>query len=263
MGTTLVRELFYRASAQLNDLSPQFLRWKQRELVDALNDGQRAIAKYIPSSSARVDSVKLAPGSKQSIERILAATILPGDGSSPADVNGTYLQAAVRNMGNNGLTPGLPIRVADREILDTTTPDWHTPPVGTYTGVRGVVFDPRFPKVYYAWPAVPTGTNWWIEISMLADPVLVPHAAEGVYAWEGASNVTISIDDKYVDDLLTYILARAFMKDAEWAANPAMAQNYTQMFVGSVNGQATSLTGVNPNLQSLPFNPNVPKKTAG
>jgi hypothetical protein len=57
-------------------------------------------------------------------------------------------------------------------------------------------------------------------------------------------------------------MARAFMKDAEWAANPQMAQSYTSMFVGSVNAQAAALTGANPNLQSLPFNPNVPKRAA-
>lgn len=263
MGTTLVREVLYRVSSQLNDLSPQFTRWKQRELVDAANDGQRALAKYIPSSSARVDVVKLVAGSKQSIERILAANIVPGDGSSAADVNGTYFQTAVRNMGANGSTPGSVIRVIDREVLDTGTPDWHVPPSGTYTGVRGVVFDPRYPKVYYAWPAVPAATNWWIEQSMLADPVLIPHAAENTYIWSGSDTAAISIDDKYVDDLLNYIMARAFMKDAEWAANPAMAQNYTSLFVGSINAQVTALTGVNPNLQSLPFNPNVPAKTAG
>ena len=262
MGTTLVRELFYRASSQLNDLSPQFTRWKQRELVDACNDGQRAIAKYMPSSSARVDAVKLQAGSKQSIERILAASIIPGDGSVAADVNGTYFQTAIRNMGANGTTPGSVIRVIDREVLDTGTPDWHVPASGSYAGVRGVIFDPRYPKVYYAWPALPPATDWWIEQSMLADPVLIPHATEGTYGWEGSSTVSISIDDKYVDDLMNYIMARAFMKDAEWAANPAMAQNYTSLFVGSINAQVTALTGVNPNLQSLPFNPNVPAKVA-
>jgi hypothetical protein len=263
MGTTLVKDVFYRASSQLNDLSPQFTRWKQRELVDACNDGQRALAKYIPSSSARVDAVKLSVGSKQSIERILSANIIPGDGSAAADVNGTYFQTAIRNMGANGLTPGSVIRVIDREILDTGTPDWHVPVAGVYAGARGVIFDPRFPKVFYVWPAVPAGTTWWLEQSMLADPVLIPHAAENTYAWEGVSTTTISIDDKYVDDLLNYIMARAFMKDAEWAANPAMSQNYTTLFVGSINAQVTAVTGVNPNLQSLPFNPNVPAKGAG
>ena len=100
------------------------------------------------------------------------------------------------------------------------------------------------------------------SLPLLADPVLIPHATEGTYGWEGSSTVSISIDDKYVDDLMNYIMARAFMKDAEWAANPAMAQNYTSLFVGSINAQVTALTGVNPNLQSLPFNPNVPAKVA-
>ncbi len=263
MGTTLVRDLLFRASSQLNDLSPQFTRWKQRELVDACNDGQRAIAKYIPSSSARVDAVKLVAGSKQSIELILAASIIPGNGAAAANVNGTYFQTAIRNMGANGATPGNVVRVIDREVLDTGTPDWHVPPTGTYAGVRGVVFDPRFPKIFYVWPAVPAGTTWWLEQSMLADPVLVPHAAEDTYVWTGSDATATSIDDKYVDDLLNYIMARAFMKDAEWAANPAMAQNYTSLFVGSINVQVAALTGVNPNLQSLPFNPNVPAKGAG
>lgn len=260
MGTTLVREFFDRISTQLNDKSPQFTRWTQREMVDAANDGQRAIAKYVTSSSARVDVFKLLPGSKQSIERILAADIIPGDGSTPTEVSGTYLQSAIRNMGSAGVTPGLPIRVMDREVLDTTTPNWHTPPAGPYAGVRGLVFDPRFPKVFYIYPALPSSTSWWIEGSILADPVLIAHAAEGVYAIGGSSTATISIDDKYVDDLANYVLARAFMKDAEWAANPAMAQNYTALFTGSINAQVTALTGVNPNLQSLPFNPNVPTR---
>jgi hypothetical protein len=262
MGTTLVREVFHRVSAQLLDLSPQFLRWTQREMVDAANDGQRAIAKYIPSSSARVDAIRLTAGSKQSIELIQAANILPGDGSTPANVQGTFFQAAMRNMGANGTAPGNAIRVIDREILDTMTPNWHVPPA-TWTSVQGVIFDPRFPKVFYIYPALPAATNWWIEASMLADPVLIQHQTEGFYAIGGSATQTISIDDKYVDDLVNYILARAFMKDAEWASNPQMASNYVSQFAASINAQVTALTGVNPNLQSLPFNPNVPARAAG
>jgi hypothetical protein len=260
MGATLVREFLDRVSTLLTDKTPQFTRWTQRELVDATNDGQRAIAKYVTSSSARVDAIRLSAGSRQSIERILAANVLPGDGSTPADVAGTYLQSLIRNMGANGTTPGLPIRAMDREILDAATPTWHTAAVGQYTGVRGVVFDPRFPKVFYVTPALPAATNWWVEAAILADPVLIPHAADGTYAIGGASTLTISIDDKYVDDLMNYVMARAFMKDAEWAANPAMAQTYAALFTGSINAQVAALTGVNPNLQSLPMAPNVPTR---
>ena len=257
MGTTLVKDLFFRASSQLQDLSPQFTRWTQREFVDALNDGQKAIAKYMPWSCARVDSIKLKAGSRQSIEAIPAGDIIPGDGSSPAAVRGTVLQSITRNMGPTGTTPGRSVRVIDREILDVNSPDWHA---ATGTPIAGFVYDPRTPKIFYVTPGVPAATTWWVEASYLADPLTVAHAAEGVYGKDSPEAATISIDDKYVDDLLNYILARAFLKDAEYASNPALASSYTTLFTASINAQAAAVTGVNPNLQSLPFNPNVPRK---
>ena len=257
MGTTLVKDLFFRASSQLQDLAPQFTRWTQREFVDALNDGQKAIAKYMPWSCSRVDAIKLKAGSKQSIEAVAATDIIPGDGSTASAISGTVLQSIIRNMGANGLTPGRSVRVVDREILDVNSPDWHST---TGTPTSGFVFDPRTPKVFYVTPAVPAATSWWVEASFLADPVTIPHAAEGAYGKDGNSTVTISVDDKYIDDLMSYILARMFLKDAEYASNPGLASSYTTLFTASINAQAAAVTGVNPNLQSLPFNPNVPRK---
>jgi hypothetical protein len=54
------------------------------------------------------------------------------------------------------------------------------------------------------------------------------------------------------------VLARAYMKDAEFANNANQAAAATQLFTGSINAQVAALTGVNPNLRSLPFNPTVP-----
>lgn len=254
---TLVKDVLYRVSVQLHDLSPQFTRWTQRELVSAMNDGQKAIAKYLPSSCSRVDAVKLTTGTKQSIETILAASVKPGDGSTAANVQGNYLQSIVRNMGADGLTPGNAIRIVDREVLDVNTPNWHTvsgTPVTVYT------FDPRHPKNFYVAPAVPAATNVWVEISYLADPVQI--AEDGAFGMDSTDTTVISVDDKYVDDLMNYILARAFMKDAEFATNGNQANSHAQLFVGSINAQVTALTGVNPNLRSLPMNPNVPARAA-
>lgn len=248
-SSILVKDVLYRVSAQLHDISPQFTRWTQRELVLWLNDGQKAIAKYMPSSCARVDSVKLTPGTKQSIERIAAANIIPGDGSTPSDVYGHYLQTVVRNMGLNGLQPGNSIRVVDREVLDANNPAWHTVTSGS---VSQYTFDPRYPKIFYVSPGVPTG-GLWVEISYLANPVEVSSA--GSYGMDGNDLTKISVDDKYVDDLVNYILARAYMKDAEFAANGSLAQAHANLFTASINAQVAALTGVNPNLQSLPMNP--------
>jgi hypothetical protein len=256
-STTLVKDVLYRVSVQLHDISPQFTRWTQRELVSALNDGQKAIAKYMPSSCSRVDAVKLKAGTKQSIETILAADIKPGDGSTAATVLGHYLQSVVRNMGADGLTPGNAIRIADREILDTNTPNWHTQ---TGAAVSIYTFDPRQPKVFYVSPGVPSATSVWVELSFLANPIEI--SPSGSYGMDGTSTVTISVDDKYVDDLVNYILARAYMKDAEFAGNGGLAATHTNLFTGSINAQVVALTGVNPNLRALPMNPNVPAPSA-
>lgn len=256
-SSTLVKDVLYRVSVQLHDISPQFTRWTQRELVSALNDGQKAIAKYMPSSCSRVDAVKLSPGTKQSIEKILAANIKPGDGSAASDVLGHYLQSVGRNMGANGETPGNAIRIADREILDTNTPDWHTK---TGTSVSIYTFDPRQPKVFYVSPGVPANTSVWVEISFLANPVEI--SLTGNYGMDGTDSTLISVDDKYVDDLVNYILARAYMKDAEFAGNGGLASTHTNLFNASINAQVVALTGVNPNLRALPMNPNVPSASA-
>lgn len=251
-SSTLVKDVLFRVSAQLLDITPQFTRWTERELVSWLNDAQKAIAKYMPSSCSRVDAVKLVPGTKQSIESISSVNIIPGDGSAPAAVFGNYLLSVLRNMGSNGLTPGRAIRLGDREVLDVNNPTWHSE-TGEY--VSQYMFDPRFPKVFYVSPGIKSTGTYWAEVSFLADPTEILATGHGM---DGASTTKITIDDRYVDDLVNYILARAYMKDAEFAANPNLAAAHTAMFTSSINAQVAALTGVNPNLQSLPMSPSLP-----
>jgi hypothetical protein len=256
-ASILVRDFLFRVSTQLNDISPQFTRWTERELVSYTSDGQKVVAKFLPYSCSRIDAVKLQPGTKQSIEKIAANAVIPGDGSAPAVVYGNYLLGVVRNMGANGATPGQAIRIVDREVLDTVNPEWHTQsgaPITQYT------FDPRTPKVFYVCPCVPANTAPWVEISFLANPVDIaaPGVNQTLYGMNGSNSTLLSIDDKYVDDLMNYVLARCYLKDATFAGDSNLATAHTQMFVGSINAQVAALTGVNPNLQSLPLNPNVP-----
>jgi hypothetical protein len=258
MPTTLVKEAFFRVSTQLHDIAPQFVRWTQREIIGYYNDGCKAIAKYLPSSCARLDAIKLAAGTRQYIGLILAANIRPGDGSTAADIRGNFLQAITRNMGANGQTPGKAIRIVDREVMDVNRPEWHTdeaPVASSY------MFDPRLPKYFFIYPAVPAGIDEWVEASMLIDPVelAVPNDPQ-LYAATGTATTVIAIDDRYLDELVQYILARCYMKDAEFAGNANLATLHANTFIGSINAIAQQLSGVNPNLRSLPFSPNVPKQ---
>lgn len=239
---TKVKDILFAVSSQLQDVDPQFERWTQRELVTWLNEGQKAIAKYVPSSCSRVDAIKLSPGTKQAITKILAANIKPGDGSAAKDVYAIALTSLVRNMGGDGETPGRAIRVLDRETLDAFTPDWHTQ-TGDY--VEGFVFDPRTPQVFYVTPGIkPAGL--WVEAQLIANPEEV--VLTGDYSKDSADETPISIDEQNTDDLVNYILSRAFAKDIE-PANIQMAAMYGQQFVTSINAQAAAITGVNPNLR--------------
>lgn len=253
MPSTKVKDALFRVSTQLQDIAPQFTRWQEKELVTWLNDGQRAIAKYLPASCTRVDAIKLRPGTKQSIELIAALEVKPGDDSQAAAVYGNYLNDVVRNMGINGAIPGRAVRVVSREVLDSQNPDWHAT-VGTGR-VDQFVFDPRSPKIFYVTPAV-GDTPTWVEISYLANPVEIPNTgtvASPLYGADSTNATVISVDDKYIDDLVNYVLARAYMKDADFAASQPNAGAYSSMFTSSLNAQVQALTGNNPNLAALPF----------
>lgn len=251
-STYLVKDVLFRASNLLTDLLPtQFVRWTEKELVANLNDGQRAIAKYMPSACSRVDAVKLAPGTRQSLALIQPSGIVPSDGLLPANpVRGIQLLDIVRNMGSDGLTPGAAIRIVPREVMDNIDPLWHRT---SAAAIDHYTFDPRTPVFFYVTPAVPITGAVWIEIVYAANPEEIPYSGIPTYGHAGSSTTTISIDDKFVDDLVNYIVARAFLKDSEVAGNVQSAQLYTQLFTASLNAQVEILTGQNPNLSFLPF----------
>lgn len=255
-STILVKDVIGRASVLLQDI-PQFVHWPEHEIVDWLNDAQVAITKYLPASCSRLDSIKLRPGTRQSIEVIAAVDCKPGDGSTPAvPIYGTQWLGMARNMGADGVTPGKAIRVIKREDMDSQNPDWHTA-ANTAGVIRLFIYDPALPRYCYVYPPVPATPNVWVEAPFTAQPIKIPNtgtAGSELYLLSGGSTATISVADEFVDDLVNYVVARANMKDVEWAdGNKAVA--FTNMFTGSLNAKVMALTGNNPNLQVLPFAP--------
>lgn len=248
---TLVKDFLWTVSTTLQDVSPQFSRWTERELVVYANFAQRAIAKYLPQAGSRVDAIKLATGTRQDLTKVLAANILPGDGSTPADVSGIALLDVRRNMGANGSSPGKVIRVVDRYTKDTNDPDWHTK---TGAAVREFVVEKETPRTFYVSPGV-TG-NVWVEVSWMAEPTVIPAGgAPGseLYLYEGASTQKLGIHDQFVDDAWNYVVGMALLKASKNTQNLPNAQTHVAAFTSSINAQATVLTGVNPNLKALPF----------
>lgn len=252
-STVLVKDVFWRASVLMQDTVPQFQRQPETEMVYWLDDAQVAITKFVPAACSRVDAVRLVPGTRQSIQAIPAAYCLPGDGSTPAQpIYGTQLLDIIRNMGANGSTPGRVIRRTERGPLDRTYPTWHTI---TGPSVNSFMYDPATPRYFLVTPGV-TGVMW-VEMAFTAQPLKIPNTGvpgAELYAKEGGSATTISIADEHVDDLVNYIVARANMKETEWA-DPSKATSFAGMFLNSLNSKVAALTGNNPNLKQLPFAP--------
>jgi len=256
-STVLVKDVLWSVSVLLQDTVPQFQRHVEVELVDWLNDAQMALTKFLPPACSRVGAMKLKPGTRQSIETILAADFKPAEGGTlSANLNGTQLLDLVRNMGADGLTPGRVIRRTERKILDSQSPTWHTV---TGSAVSSFMYDPETPRYFLVTPAVPSGgSDVWAEISLTAQPRRIPAggapgAEKYVTGGTGATEV-ISVNDEHRDDLINYVVARANMKPTEWTdANKAQA--FAGMFLNSLNAKVAALTGNSPNLKALPFAP--------
>lgn len=256
-GTILVREVLGRVSRLLQDISPQFINFKEAEAVDALNDAQLAIAKYIPGAGARVDAVQLVPGTQQSIESIAAARIKPGNGVPQTQaVRGVSLLGVRRNMGADGLTPGPVIRIVNQEKLDAQDANWHMPSRAS-TVVQLFTFEPLTPLYFSVYPPVHASTPVWATIAFNAQPERIPNTgapSAEIYKVDGNNSETIKVSDEYVDELVFYVVARANMKDAEWADGNKAAY-FTGLWTSSINAKVQVLTGSNPNLKRLPFAP--------
>lgn len=255
-GTILVKDAIWRISGLLQDVSPQFTRWPENEIVNWLNDAHLAITKFLPAACSRIDTIKLKTGTRQSIELIAYADCKPGDGSTPTvNILGTQFLDAIRNMGADGQTPGRAIRMLTdgRDVLDSQSPTWHTI---TASAVSHFVHDPRMPRYFYVSPGV-TG-NVWAEIAYTAQPIAIPNTGtvgSELYLIGGGNTAKIQVADEHIDDLVNYVCARAFMKNAQFAGNGPNATAYAAMFTGSLNSKVIALTGNNPNLQRLPFAP--------
>lgn len=256
MGTTRVVEAVRRVSVALQDMAPQFRRHAERDIIDAMNDGQVALFTFLPTAGAQVISMRLAPGTQQSIEQIPAAHVKLLDGTAPSEpIRGTQVLDFYADAGADGLTLGFPVNIVPREQLDTSGDNWHarTGPV-----TRSVVYDPQVPLNFFAVPGVlSSGPQRWLRMAIAAMPKALPNTGEPeaeLYGLDSTSTTKISIPDEYLDALVNYTVARRLLTLSD-PASQAKAGAFASLFTSFINAKVQSLTGNNPNLKALPLAP--------
>ena len=215
-----VQSVIDRAQTVLQDTTG--VRWPVvAELVLWLNDAQREVALLKPDASAVNATVTLATGTKQAIPSA-----------------GNRLLGVVRNMSAaSGGTGKRAVRLVDRAVLDSQTPDWHDPTVtgsAAHTAVvKHFIYDETNPRNFYVYPGV--AGNSYLEIVYSSNPATV------------AQSGNLSIPDIFANAIMNYVLYMAYMKDAEFAGNAQRAGTHFQMFTASVTGKAQIDAISNPN----------------
>lgn len=188
--TVSVQSVLARAGQLLLDLG--FDRWTTDELLLWLNDGQRElVAKVKKDAKVRTYTHTLAPGAKQ---------------DNPADC--VEILDMRQNDGGNVITP------CDRTALDRFAPDWMVKP--TDSKVKHWMDDQQ-PNTFYVYPA------------QNATPATVVMTYSAVPNQVGLTD-NIDVREIYADNLLNFILYRAFSKDAEFGGDAARAVAYYQAF---------------------------------
>lgn len=221
--TVTVQSVIDRVQTVLQDTTG--LRWPVvGELVLWVNDAQREIALLKPDASAVNETVTLAAGTKQSI---------------PAA--GNRLLNVVRNMSAASSGTGKrSVRLVERSILDSQTPDWHDPAVTGSAAhvavVKHFVYDETNPRNFYVYPGI--AGNAYLEIVYSANPATI------------ALSDNLAIPDIFANAIMHYVLYMAYMKDAEYSTNAQRASSHYQLFMSSVTGKAQIDAVSNPNSNS-------------
>lgn len=195
-----VGELLARARRILQEVTTDGTRWTNEELLDWLNEAYASIVDIRPGANPVAAELTCVAGTRQSI---------PAEAERLIDV--------VRNTASSAA--GLAVTKTVREALDASRRRWHGE--AQSEAIELFMFDELSPRHFYVYP--PAASTAKLEI--IYSKVPVPHAAGQA---SPSSTEALRLPDTYAPILLDMVLARAFSKDAEAAANLQRATMHAQ-----------------------------------
>lgn len=137
----------------------------------------------------------------------------------------------VRNVAEDGVTSGTPIRRTDRQQIDDVDPDWMTG--AKSKKVKQYTFDDRTPTVFYVYPPAIAGTK--VEIMEAGVPADISDVEDD-----------LSIGAEYLESVVNYVCYRCNSKDSEYA-NAAVATMFYQAFEASLGAGVQTQAVASPN----------------
>lgn len=185
------------------------IRWPDEELIDWLNDAMRYIVLQRPDANMKSGTFTCSAGSRQQLTK--------QSGGFPTALR---LRSVIKNVSSSTKRA---IKLVTQSTLDNEHPDWHskTPEAD----IQLYVFDPLLPKEFMVYP--PAAISNQIEVVYSAAPTAVT---------TGTVGNTVDLDDTFIGVIVDLILARAYAKDAEYAANAQRAQAHQALADAALNG---------------------------
>lgn len=191
--TVSVQSIFTRFGALMNDADGT--RWPEAERVMWVNDAQRELITFKPDANMKTATAALVAGARQPISGI-------GD---------CHQILTVRAGGTNRA-----VLKCDRDTLDAFVPNWMAdakdqPPTN--------------------WMPDESPTAIWVLPSQLnaGGQLLITYVA--IPPTVDASG-NLGVRDAYAENILNYMLYRAYSKDAETAGNAELAAAAYRLFRG-------------------------------
>lgn len=167
------------------------VRWTEAELLGWLNDGQRELVKLKKDAKVKTADYQLVSGARQAVPQDCVLVL-----EIPQNTNGNVVLRC------------------DKKAMDGFAPGWLNKP--TASVVKNWMDDPD-PRMFYVYPA---------QNETPASVVLVYSA----YPATVGINDPIDVLDIYADNLVNFVLYRAFSKDAEFGGDASRAVAYYQAF---------------------------------
>ena len=205
-----VSEITSSAAIALQD--EDHVRWPLTELYRWINQGAAEIVLRRPAARSLTEDVPLVLGTLQKI---------PSGGIELLDIP--------RNAA------GGPVRLIDRQLLDDTVPTWHT--MKPAASIKHYSFDERTPTTFYVYPPAREG----IAVQMLYSAA--PPEIAGI-------DESIDLDRAYLGPMVSYVLYRAYAKDAE-TGNAQLAVAHLGAFNDALGSQNEVTAAVSPNRVSV------------
>jgi hypothetical protein len=194
MSSVTAQQILTRCNRILQDNG---IRWPDAEMIDWLNDAMRYVVFQRPDANMKSGTFTCAAGTRQ----VLTKSV----GGFPTALR---LRSVVRNVSS---TNKRAIKLVTQSVLDNEHPNWHSE--AAEADIQLYVFDPLLPKEFLVYP--PAADTNTIEVVYSAAPTEVT---------SDTLSSTIDLDDTYISIVVDLILARAYAKDAEYAANAQRAQ---------------------------------------